>query len=215
MKYIFKEKGDKLEFVGDFESLYRNDDNPWDQSGDIGEMSHYYKNSRKRLIREIVKISPDSLLEIGCGLGYVTKYILDENSNCDVFGMDISKTAISKAKKKFPNIEFIEGDIRSAGLKMHKKYDIIILNQLLWYVLTSLKQSIENCTSMLNPEGKIIVSQAFLKTPQKYGKDICDGFEGLENFLIDHDCEIEYSDIDVSSKYIHNDGLIVFRRRNQ
>ena len=123
--------------------------------------------------------------------------------------MDISKVAISKAIKLFPNLNFVSGDIRSTSGPPDIKYDVIILNQLLWYVLECLYDTFENCFSMLNPNGRIIISQAFLQTPQKYGKDICDGFGGLISYLSDHKFNIEHSQLDDSNSFIHNDGLVI------
>ena len=211
MNYIFKPNGDKLEFVGDFESLYKNEDDPWNQSGKNGEISYYYDHSRTRLTNKLKEINPDSLLEIGCGLGYTTKIIQQSLPKCSVTGMDISKVAISKAIKLFPNLNFVSGDIRSASGRPDIKYDVVILNQLLWYVLESLYETFRNCFSILKPNGRIIISQAFLQTSQKYGKDICDGFGGLISYLNSHKFNIEYSDLDDSNRFIHDDGLLVLK----
>ena len=210
--YIFKPIGNKLEFIGDFESLYKNEDDPWSQSGDVGEIRHYYEHSRTELTNKLKEINPDSLLEIGCGLGYTTKIIQKSLPSCSVMGMDISKEAISRARKLFPDLDFISGDIRRTYSSSYKKYDVIILNQLLWYVLESLSKTFENCFSLLNSGGRVIISQAFLKTSQKYGKDICDGFNGLMSFLKDHKFDIEYFKLDNSNSLLHNDGLIVFKK---
>ena len=43
-----------------------------------------------------------SILEVGCGLGYVVDLIARNNQNMEVNGSDISKKAIEIAKKKFP-----------------------------------------------------------------------------------------------------------------
>jgi len=221
--YIFKPIGNKLEFIGDFESLYKNEDDPWSQSGDVGEIRHYYEHSRTELTNKLKEINPDSLLEIGCGLGYTTKIIQKSLPSCSVMGMDISKEAISRARKLFPDLDFVSGDIRSiyssssrcshSGMRAsYKKYDVIILNQLLWYILESLSKTFENCFSLLKSGGRIVISQAFLRTSQKYGKDICDGFDGLMSFLKDHKFDVEYFKLDNSNSLLHNDGLIVFKK---
>ena len=62
------------------------------------------------------------------------------------------------------------------------KYDLIIFGDLLWYILTDLKQSINNALSMLKDNGQILFYNAFLEN-QKYGKDIIDGFDGLISFF--------------------------------
>jgi len=215
INYIFKENGDNLEFVGDFDSLYANEKDPWNQSGETLDYGLYYTYSRDRLNNKLKEFSPNSILDVGCGLGYTTQYIQEILPDCHVTGMDISNVAIKKANKLFSNLEFITGDISS--IKTNKKYDVIILNQLLWYILESLTQSLENCFPMLNTNGRIIISQAFLKTPQRYGTDICNGFDGLINFLdtnTKHMFDLEYSNYDDSNTLIHNDGIVSLSKRS-
>ena len=212
--YIFKPSGDKLEFVGDFESLYKNEDDPWNQSGKDGEISYYYAHSRKRLVSQLKVLNPESLLEAGCGLGYTTEIIQKSLPECKVIGMDISKRAIIKATELFPNLEFMSDDISDTTFYSDIKYDVVILNQLLWYILESLSDTFENCFSMLKPNGRVVISQAFLQEPQKYGKDICDGFDGLLSYLNDHGFNIEYSQLDDSNSFVHDDGLIIIKKHD-
>lgn len=54
------------------------------------------------------------ILDFGCGEG--TRLNLLEKSGKLLYGIDISKNAISKARKKYPKINFICGDIRDARL---------------------------------------------------------------------------------------------------
>tara|TARA_Y100000034_G_C6862975_1_gene392973 strand:+ start:895 stop:1557 length:663 start_codon:yes stop_codon:yes gene_type:complete len=211
--YVFKEHGDKLEFIGDFDSLYKNESDPWNQSGgsDV-KYSEYYTYSRERLNNKLKEINPNSLLEVGCGLGYTTQIIQGSLPKCYTVGMDISSVAVTKADKLFSNLKFISGDISSIDFSSDVKYDVVILNQLLWYILESLSDSFENCFSILNPNGKVIVSQAFLQSSQKYGANICDGFDGLISYLnenMNHIFKIEYSNLDESNSFVHNDGLII------
>ena len=123
--------------------------------------------------------------------------------------MDISTIAIDKGSAKFPDLEFVSGDIRKSVRNLNKGFDVVILNQLLWYVLEEFDDTIDNCFSLLRDKGKIVISQAFIKTPQRYGKDICDGFDGLIKCLRNKDLNVEYSNLYVSDSLIHDDGLIV------
>ena len=154
MNYVFKPSGDKLEFVGDFESLYKNEDDPWSQSGKDGEISYYYAHSRRRLVNQLKEINPDSLLETGCGLGYTTKIIQESLPECNVVGMDISRTAIIKAVKLFPSLNFMSGDISGTSFYSDIKYDVVILNQLLWYILESLSETFDS-NSFVHNDGLI------------------------------------------------------------
>lgn len=213
--FIFKEKNGGLEFIGDFNSLYKNLDDPWYQSCQTEEpIKYYYKFSRDRLITQLKNINPKTVLEVGCGLGYVTENI-QSSLNCDVLGMDVSEVAISRAIDNFPNLIFKQGDIKSENFIVEKKFDLVILSQLLWYVLDSISNVFENCFSLLKSNGKVVITQAFLISEQIYGADICDGFDGLIDYLnredINNMFQIEYENYDDSNFYVHNDGLIILR----
>lgn len=51
------------------------------------------------------------LLDIGCGEGYYTQYIasalLEQSPQANTYGLDISKTAIRFAAKRYPQVEFV------------------------------------------------------------------------------------------------------------
>ena len=73
-KYIFKRNDEgKLLFQGNFEDYYQNDEDPWVQNSNNSDISGYYKFSRVRLIKAIQELkSNKNILEIGCGLSFVT-----------------------------------------------------------------------------------------------------------------------------------------------
>ena len=217
--YMFREKEDgTLDFIGDFESFYLSDPDPWGQSATPdGEMSKYYRHSRDRLSSQLERINPPSLVEIGCGLGYTTEAIQNLLIDTKVIGIDVSNTAISKAQEAYPHLSFQQGDITSNSFFLSGKCEVVILNQLLWYILESLSETFENCFSILKPNGRIIISQAFLQAPQKYGKDICDGFDGLISYLGENMVDrfgIEHSNLDDSNSFVHNDGLIILKKHD-
>ena len=122
-EFIFKTlpSGD-LKFVGNFEEFYKFEDDPWQQSGNNGEMSSYYKWSRERLLNRLYPEKNANILEIGCGLGYLIKLISDEFpfTTCD--GLDISQTAVNKASKLFPELNFTQGDICSGNYNSWAEY---------------------------------------------------------------------------------------------
>ena len=211
--FVFKEIDGKLEYVGDFDSLYKNVDDPWYQSCQTDEpIKYYYKFSRDRLITQLTNINPKSVLEIGSGLGYVTE-IIQNSLGCDVVGMDVSKVAVSRATDNFPNLKFKHGDIKNENFIVEEKFDLIILNQLLWYVLDSFSNVFGNCFSSLKLNGNIVITQAFLSSNQEYGSDICNGFHGLVDYLnieeISSLFEVKYKNFDESNSYVHKDGLII------
>ena len=220
--YVFKEINGNLEFVGDFDSLYKNEDDPWNQSAKNGEISNYHLHSRKRLTNQLKNIDcvsskypAYSIFEIGCGLGYTTNDIQRSLSTAKVTGADISSVAITKAQKLFPNLNFVQANICDSNFSFEKKQDIVILNQLLWYILECFPVSLKNCFDLLKKDGKLVFSQGFLQSKQKYAAEICDGFDGLVGYLNKNAnklFKIEYSDFDNSKLFVHDDGLLILNK---
>ena len=157
------------------------------------------------------------ILEVGCGLGYVVDLIARNNQNIEVNGSDISKKAIQIAKKKFPKYNFFVNDITSEKKVLEKKFDVVIFNQILWYILEKLDNSFLNSHRILKKNGHFIISQAFFKSEQNYGKDIVDGFIGLDRIM-----KLKYNNLfqlmsktfENSGKYLHNDGIFLFKKKD-
>ena len=214
--FIFKTlpSGD-LKFIGKIEEFYKFDDDPWQQSGNDGEMSTYYKWSRERLLQRLDPEKNDKILEVGCGLGYLTKLISDKFPSTICDGTDISKTAVNKASKFFPELTFFQENICSKKFKVSRKYDFILLSQILWYIVESFPVVINNCNQSLNENGKLIITQAFLKQPQRYARDIVDGFFGLEQYLIKNlpnSLNISLLDYDSKNDFVHHDGIVIINK---
>jgi SAM-dependent methyltransferase len=216
--YVF-ERDDKgsLNFIGDFDSLYTHIEDPWGQSeSDESEMKQYHEFSRDRLVRKLKELKPLNLLEAGCGLGYSTQKINQSLPESNVLGLDISGVAVEKAKTLFPNLQFIQSDLRSIKHGVTTQHDVIVMSHILWYLLEELNQTIFNCIEILTDNGCMVFSQPFLKGEQLYGSEICHGFKGFINFINNNFSDyldIEYSALDESEHFPHNDGLIVLRKK--
>ena len=214
--FIFKTlaSGD-FEFAPNFEELYKFTDDPWQQSAKEGEMSHYYKWSRERLLKRLDPEKNGIILEVGCGLGYLTKLISDRFPSAICHGIDISQTAVDKASKLFPGLTFSQGDICSKKFDLSCKYDFILISQILWYIIDSFPIVLKNCNQFLKKDGKLIINQAFLKSPQRYARERIDGFFGLEQYLIKNlpnSLNISLLDYDSKHDYVHHDGIIVITK---
>jgi SAM-dependent methyltransferase len=218
-EFVYKEGGDgNLEFVGEFEGLYKASPDPWSQSAATGKMAEYYKFSRQQLAISISAnvrgFKKEELrgLEIGCGLGHVVD-LLSSFTRVEFEGMDVSATAIARAVLQYRN-KFYVGDI-TTPVSLPKTYDVIVLGQMLWYILHAMPTVMDNCIRALAPGGLLVVSQAFLTSPQRYGRDIADGFSGalklFTGFTQFHLIEARYED---TLGLIHNDGLLVLRKIN-
>jgi SAM-dependent methyltransferase len=228
--FIFSRRDDgSLEFKGDFEGLYNTDPDPWGQSGEHPRMKEYYEFSRARLMVTLTDLSDHwgSTLEVGCGAGYVTSLLhcasRREGANNGRFyprrvvsGLDISATAIIQARERFPGIEFHVGDVTNPKLVpgFDRRYDVVVLSQVLWYVLDRLPIVYANVMALLGPKGHLVIQNAWLDN-QEYGRDIMDGFNSLLRYMLDHhaaDFQVVSATYDNSNRHApYHDGLLVLQ----
>lgn len=98
------------------------------------------------------------LLEIGCGPGNITKYLLSQRPDFDIFGIDIAPNMIELAKKNNPTANFAVMDSREIK-NLNKKYDGIIVGFCLPYLSpTESNELISNSYDLLNENGLIYLS---------------------------------------------------------
>lgn len=105
-----------------------------------------------------VTIQKAKLLEIGCGPGNITKYLLTQRPDFDIFGIDIAPNMIELARRNNPTANFDVLDCREIS-SLDKKFDAIIGGFCLPYL--SQKEGyelIENSYDLLNDNGIFYLS---------------------------------------------------------
>ncbi len=211
MEGVFAETDGKLQLVGDWQKVYAENPDPWDQAGLTGEMAHYYAESRVRLIEALNEIGCfGSGIEIGCGHGHLTRML--SNALCPVVGIDVSKEAIERARVLHPNVTFEQGDITADDFTAGPA-QFILLAQCLWYLLHRFDVVLANCLNSIPVGGLLVVSQAFLEGEQRYGAEIADGFTGaMKLFLASDRLQLIHASYDDSGRLVHRDGLMIFRK---
>ncbi len=153
------------EFIGKFEEMYQKFDDPWHQKENLEE---FY--SRVLTPVTLMQYKLNNVLEIGCGLGAFTNYLQTTVPNCSFTGMDISETAIEKAKKSYPYINFMREEILKFSEKPDMRFEAVIFSEIMWYILQNLNEVIQNFSK--NFQGKlVIINQVFYKGEQKYGNE--------------------------------------------
>ncbi|MCF6332277.1 MAG: class I SAM-dependent methyltransferase, partial [Draconibacterium sp.] len=110
----------------------------------------YYWNSITNYCNFFVE-NESSVLEIGCGTGE----LLDKINGKEKTGIDISEKMIAEAKKQFPEINFVCSS--AENIQLDKKYDVIILSNLIGY-LPDIQSVFEELQKVCHEETKIIVT---------------------------------------------------------
>ena len=167
------------QFVGKFEEMYQKFDDPWEQKA---AAVSYVRHST---LFTLEYLQAKKVLEIGCGLGYFSHYIHEHLPYLQLTGMDISSTAVQKAKAKFPELSFVEGDVmreippcpRGGGIC----YDTLLLSEIMWYILEGIDAVLANIRE--SGAKYLIVNQTFYKGGQKYGTDFFTTPEEMTKFL--------------------------------
>ncbi|MEP7197149.1 MAG: class I SAM-dependent methyltransferase [Saprospiraceae bacterium] len=98
------------------------------------------------------------ILEIGCGPGNITKYLLSKRPDFDIFGIDIAPNMIELAERNNPTASFGIMDSRNID-EIKSKYDGIISGFCLPYISpTDSQKLIADCYNLLNENGLIYIS---------------------------------------------------------
>jgi 2-polyprenyl-3-methyl-5-hydroxy-6-metoxy-1,4-benzoquinol methylase len=98
------------------------------------------------------------LLEIGCGPGNITKYLLSKRPDFSVFGIDIAPNMIELAKKNNPTASFAIMDCRHIS-ELETKFDGIVCGFCLPYLSQKdCKLFISDCNNLLNENGQLYLS---------------------------------------------------------
>lgn len=98
----------------------------------------------------------DSILDLACGTGILTRKIATKFPKSRILGIDISKNYLKIAEKQsssFPNISFIHKD--AENLNINEKFDCICSSYIPKYCKPEIL--IEQCINHLNPGGRIIL----------------------------------------------------------
>lgn len=98
------------------------------------------------------------ILEIGCGPGNITKYILSKRPNFNIQGIDIAPNMIELARKNNPTANFKVMDGRQIN-KMESKFDAVICGFFLPYLSKSDRSNlIKDCNNLLSDKGILYLS---------------------------------------------------------
>lgn len=141
------------------------------------------------------------VLDIGCGVGNLTKYILDKGFNVD--GIDLSEEMLNIAKSKYDDINFLQMNMKD--IILDKKYDGIMLAYSLFHLTKQeVLEVLPKYYSLLNNNGKMLLilqsgkGEQVIDEPLKNGLKMFINYYSLEEIrkvLEDNNFKILYTDL--------------------
>jgi len=169
-------------FIGDFESMYKNFDDPWHQSRD----DHVFDSRRHLAVLACARLKNQhnvtSVIELGCGFGFLTEKLREQGF--ESIGTDISPTSIQKAQQKNPNSRFAIAEYDDFSVLDSFNPDIVIMSELTWYTLDTLDDFLSGlktyALSRQKPTFLIHLLTTYKSGTQKFGTD---KFTNLEEIL--------------------------------
>lgn len=158
------------QFIGRFEDMYRQFDNPWMQDRQPNPYS------RQAGILHLQRFGIRSVLECGCGLGFYSDWIHRQTGIVPV-GIDISPTAVEKAQQQFPHLDFRVDTVEN--LRQYRDCEAILFAEITWYLLPQLPALFEEMRQHF--AGKYFLHNlVFYKGTQRYGTEY---FTSLREFI--------------------------------
>lgn len=177
-----------LQFVGDFEAVYRDNPDPWDQGAETGELASYYQRSRARLAFLLSFLHPHEgeFLEVGCGHGHATRYLATQLPG-KWSGMDTSREALKGARLRYgPEVKFWRGNILAHQMFMSSKYDAVILGEMFFHILHEIDAAVQHARDLVRPGGLLLLSHGCpWPELQPYGREEALGVDGVMKAWLD------------------------------
>jgi len=126
-------------------------------------LSSYDENAKiqKRMAQRLIEFLPSqqfgSILEIGCGTGFLTKFVTEKLEYKSYKAIDIVEECKPYIKKINSEIEFINADIEDEIKNLQGNFDLIISNAALQWT-DNFEIIIKDLYSKLNPNGVLLFS---------------------------------------------------------
>lgn len=117
-----------------------------------------YNDTYDTFLISINNYSSAKVLEVGCGPGNISKYLLSKNPELQITAIDASKNMIELAKINNPTVQCIEMDARKIN-KLTDQYDAVICGFCMPYLSQSdVIDLISNCKNRLKNAGTLYLS---------------------------------------------------------
>jgi SAM-dependent methyltransferase len=172
------------ELIGDWENLYKDFPDAWEQS------SEEQINSASRLMTRFycqklqTEFNSNSTLEVGCGLAWTTEFL--HQNGFKSRGTDISQECISLVQKRNSELDVHAAKFNDKKHIIDFNPSIIIMNQITWYVLDEIHEFIELIKKLPKADKPTFLIHSLAMYPkgeQTYGLEYFTNHDELKSFF--------------------------------
>jgi hypothetical protein len=163
-------------FIGRFEEMYRDFDDPWVQTANEENASEKVAG-----LNVIKQLNLNTVVEFGSGLGVYTNQISKIYDN--VVGIELSETAIEKAKKRYPHLMFRQGEFPDFDYLLEAQPDCIVMAEITWYILPRLEEFLNFMKVKLPETWLLHTLMTYPPETQSYGKEYFSDLSAIRKYF--------------------------------
>lgn len=108
-----------------------------------------------RIVEVVRPLGVRTILDAGCGEGYLARHLLDNLPGVELSGVDISEQAIARARERCPEGEFQAATIESLDA-LGRRFDLVICSEVLEH-LDAPEKALETLASLAAPHALLTV----------------------------------------------------------
>ena len=154
---------------------------------------------------EKIEKNDPKILEIGCGPGNITRYLLEKRPDFDLFGTDIAPNMIELAKKNNPTAVFKSMDCREID-EISTKFVAIICGFCMPYLSkTDCRKFVKDCADLLENNGIFYFSYI----AGDYEKS------GYEKGSTGDECYVYYHEEEYLQRYLQENNFEIIASYNK
>ncbi|GAB4300794.1 MAG: demethylmenaquinone methyltransferase [Myxococcota bacterium] len=114
---------------------------------------------RKRAFASLRLPNEARILDVGCGTGWVVKYLKKRFPNAIIEGMDISSEMLAKARRNDPQTRYFWGDV--TAIPVADSSCDLVTTIFTMRNFPELTKSLSEMTRVLKPGGKLVILDTF------------------------------------------------------
>ena len=167
---------DKNEWISKFDQLIINDSRELYGEEAFFNVGYWQENTKSQeescfvLMEKLLAFIPEkrgNILDVGCGLGATTKYLLNYYSPENVLGINISSGQIEQAEINAPNCKFMLMDAVAMDFEDNSFDNIICVEAALYF--DTRERFLQEAKRVLKPGGNLIMSDIVFDTTKYLG----------------------------------------------